>query len=158
MIFHVFFDIEFCIDFLKLFVPKINQNGSQNISCGHPFWLPKSTLAPEATFGCTLVAFRLPFACFELHLNRFGLHFVAFCVCLATFRVHVGTFSLLRLPCGTLFTPFSSLFLILKPSCRFFLHLDCLRFRCWSHFQCKYNFGAPNATGNHSNIIQESQP
>ena len=101
-----FFDIEFCIDFLQRFGPKINQNGFQNILCGHPFWLPKSALAPKATFGCTLVAFRLPFACFELHLNRFGLHFVTFCVRLATFRVHVGTFSLLRLPFGTLFAPF----------------------------------------------------
>ena len=152
-----FFDIEFCIDFLKLFGPKINQTGSQSILCGHPFWLPKSTLVPKATFGCTLVAFRLPFACFEFHLNRFGLHFVTFGVRLATFRVHGDTFSLLRLPFGTLFAPFFA-FLNVENLLSFFCSFGLLAVPFLVALPVQIQFWGTQRRKTHSKIIRESQP
>ena len=126
----------------------MDQNGSQKLSGGHPFWLPKSTLAPKATFGCTLVAFWLPFGTLS---PPFWSLLAPFGSLSAPFWSLLAPFCYLLAPLAPFWHPLRSIFdafLNFESFLSLFLHLDCLQFRFWSHFQCKYNFGAPNAAGN----------
>ena len=94
----------FLINFL---IEKWHQNGSQKLSRGQPFWLPKSTSAPKAIIGCTLVAFWF----------TFGTVSTPFWLLLALFWC-------LLIPFGSLLSSFLYLFAPLSPCCYAFRYVS----------------------------------
>ena len=106
--------------------PGVTPFGSQN----RP-WRPRRLLdALWLLFGSLLVPFWFHFGSFDSIVMPFGSFLAPFGLLFCTFSLHFHDFSY-----------FLNLFLL-------FIHLDCLRFRFWSHFECKCNFWAPNPAGN----------
>ena len=101
------------------FAPKIDLDAQRD------FWMH---------FGCFLASFWHPFgfilAAFGSIVMPLGSMLAPFGLLFCTFSLHFHDFFL-----------FFNLFLL-------FIHLDCLRFRFWSHFEGKCNFWAPNPAGN----------
>ena len=71
MKFHVFFGIDFCIDFRMDFEWILDQNGSKK----HAFWFPFRDLFRASIFGCILVAIWHPLGSILAPFDTFWVNF-----------------------------------------------------------------------------------
>ena len=110
-----FFDIDFCIDFDRLFGGKLSQNGSQQLWVVPPLFAPKIDPGAQADFwmpfGPPLVPFWRPLAPFWLPLAPLGSFLAPFWLLLALLGSVLAPFGRPLVPFRRPLAPFCSLFI-----------------------------------------------